>query len=403
MRKPVKATPAYEKDPYLDRLEVEVVGVGEVEGRPYAVLDDTLLYPEGGGQPADHGRLGGLAVLDVQRVDGEVRHYLEAPCELGAAVLALDWQRRYDHMQQHTAQHLLSALALERFGWATRSFHLGAETSDIELDAAALSDDQLVALEEAAMAEIVTGRPITTRRVSPEEYAQLDVRSRGLPAGHTGDIRLVEIESIDLNTCGGTHLGSTREIEAVKILRSEKLRGGSRVHWVAGRRLRHRLAGHEGRNAELRGLFDSDDANLIDIAALKLEQLGASRRRIRHLESLLAAATVDSLADAEEAVVSAHFDDADGGFLQQLGRTLLERAPAKACLLTASGEKGSFFLVAAGSESPLDAGPIGRRIAELLGGRGGGAGAVFQGKAGSLERRAEAAELLRGELTTLGA
>lgn len=391
-------TLSYEEHPYLTELQVDVISTGEMEGRPTAVLDDTLLYPEGGGQPADHGRLGEVMVVDVRRVEDTIHHLLDGPVRPGPATLVLDWQRRYDHMQQHTVQHLLSALALERFGWATRSFHLGTETSDIEFDAPALAADQLAALEDAAMTEIVAGRSITARRVSPTEYADLDVRSRGLPAGHSGDIRLVEIEGIDLNTCGGTHLESTAEIEAVKILRCEKLRGGSRVHWVAGRRLRRRLGGLEARATELRGLFDSDEANLVEIAGLKLDQLAASRRRIRHLEGLLAEARVDGLVAGEEAMVSAHFEDADGGFLRQLARPLLERAPAKVCLLTASGEKGSFFLVAAGDESPLSAGSIGPQIAELLEGRGGGAGTVFQGKAGSLARRTEAEAALRGAL-----
>ena len=395
--------PSYEKDPYLARLEVEVVRIGESDGRPWAVLDDTLLYPEGGGQPADHGHLGKVAVVDVHKAGGEIRHVLESPVEIGAAVLELDWRRRYDHMQQHTAQHLLSALALARFGWATRSFHLGAETSDIELDAAALSADRLAALEEAAMAEIVAGRPITTRRVSPREVARLDVRSRGLPADHTGDIRLVEIEGVDLNTCGGTHLRSTAEIEAVKLLGSERLRGGSRVHWVAGGRLRRRLAGHERRTAELRRLFDSDDASLVEIAGLKLEQLAASRRRIQEVEGRLAEARVELLAARAEPMVAAHFEDADGGFLQRLGRGLVERAPTGVFLLTASGDGGAFFLVATGGDSGLDAGRLGPRIAALLDGRGGGAGALFQGKAGSLSRRDEAESLLRAELTAAGA
>ena len=403
MTPPPPPVAAYERDPYLTRLEVEVRRVGEADGRPYAVLDDTLLYPQGGGQPADRGRLGEIAVVDVQRAAGEVRHFLAAPGEPGPAVLTLDWPRRYDHMQQHTAQHLLSALALERFGWATRSFHLGAETSDIELDAPALSGEQLTALEEAAMAEIVAGRPVAGRRVSPAEYATLDVRSRGLPAGHSGDIRLVEIEGIDLNTCGGTHLRSTGEIEAVKLLATEKLRGGSRLHWVAGRRLRRRLAEHEARAAGLRDLFDCDDRGLIEVAGLKLRQLAEARRRTRHLEGLLAEARVEALAAEDRDLLSAHFDDADGGLLQRIGRALAERAPDRAFLLTASGEKGSFFLLGAGAASGLDAGRLGPRVAGLLGGRGGGAGGLFQGKAESLARLGEAESLLRAELATPGA
>ncbi len=393
--------PAYENDPYLTRLEVEVLRVGEDDGRPWAVLDDTVLYPEGGGQPADRGRLGGVEIVDVQRVGGEIRHYLAAPCEAGLAVLELDWARRWDHMQQHTAQHLMSALALARFGWATRSFHLGPETSDIELDATeaggeALGEHELEALEEAAAAEIAAARPITTRRVTQEEYARLEVRSRGLPTGHQGDVRLVEIAGVDLNTCGGTHLRSTAEIEAVKLLGAERLRGGSRVTWVAGGRLRRRLGAHEARSAALRSLFDTGDEELLEIAGLKLDQLGAERRRARQLEGLLAEARVEALAASAEPIVAAHFEEADGALLQRIGRALVERAPAKACLLTATGEKGSFFLLAAGGESPVDAAVMGPRIAELLDGRGGGTGGVFQGTAGSLERSGEAESLLRG-------
>ena len=394
--------PAYERDPYRTRLEVAVLRTGEPGGRPGVVRDDTVLYPEGGGQPSDRGRLGSLAVVGVRRVEGETRHFLEAPCRVASATLELDWPRRHDHMQQHTAQHLLSALALNRFGWATRSFHIGERTSDIELDAPALTDQQLTALEDAAMAEIVAGRAVGTRRVSAAEYAELDVRSRGLPAGHSGDIRLVEIEGVDLNTCGGTHLRSTGEIEAVKLLSTEKLRGGTRVRWVAGRRLRRRLAEHEARSAELRALFDSDDAGLPEVAGLKLEQLAESRRRSRELESLLAEARVDALAAGTDPVAAAHFDDADGKSLQQVGHALAGRAPTRAFLLTASGEKGLFFMLAAGAGSGLDTSRLGPRIAGLLEGRGGGAGALFQGKAGSLARRDEAEALLRDELASTG-
>ncbi|MFQ5528350.1 MAG: alanyl-tRNA editing protein [Thermoanaerobaculia bacterium] len=389
--------PAYERDPYLTDLEVEITGAGEAGGRPFAVLDDTLCYPEGGGQPADHGRLGDIAIVDTRKAEGVIRHFLERPIQAGPATLRLDWRRRYDHMQQHTSQHLLSALALERFGWATRSFHLGPETSDIELDAPNPSDCELEALEDAVTAEIRGARPVTTRRVTTEEYGRLDVRSRGLPAGHSGDIRLVEIEGIDLNTCGGTHLRSTAEIETIKVVDTERIRGGSRVRWLAGHRVRRRLGALEARASELRRLLDSDDAGLVEVASLKLDQLSNARRRVRHLEGLLAEARVAALAAGKEPVASAHFDGANGGLLQQIARSLVAQAPAKACLLTATGSKGSFFLVGAGADSPVDAAEVGPRVAEILEGRGGGSGGIFQGKAGSLADRAEAESLLRTE------
>ncbi|MGB6642158.1 MAG: alanyl-tRNA editing protein, partial [Thermoanaerobaculia bacterium] len=206
----------YEREPYRRELEVEVLEVGELEGRAFAVLDNTILYPEGGGQPSDRGRLGEVEVVEVQATEGHLRHYLASPVATGPATLELDWERRYDHMQQHTAQHLLSSISLGRFGWNTRSFHIGPETSDIELDIEPPAARELEALEEEVAGAVVAAHPITCRRVTREEYEKLDVRSRGLPAGHTGDIRLVEIEGVDLNTCGGTHLASTAEVEAVK-------------------------------------------------------------------------------------------------------------------------------------------------------------------------------------------
>ena len=131
--------PAYERDSFLEELETEVVAVGQERGRPYAVLADTILYPEGGGQPADRGWLGDVAVDDVQRESGVIRHFLEKEVRTGPVRVTLDWERRFDHMQQHTAQHLLTAIAAERFSWTTTAFHLGREVSDIELDTSSVS------------------------------------------------------------------------------------------------------------------------------------------------------------------------------------------------------------------------------------------------------------------------
>ena len=242
----------YEREPYRTRLDVEVVAIGEDGGRPFALTDDTILFPEGGGQPADHGRLGDVAVIDVQRVAGDVRHYLDAPAEKGAQSLELDWPRRYDHMQQHTAQHLVTVTASNLLGWRTTSFHLRPEVCDIEFDVPELPAADLEKLEDAVIAEIHADRPISARRVRPEALAGLDVRSRGLPAGHRGEVRLVEIAGLDLNTCGGTHVKSTGEIETLKLLDTEALRGGTRLTWIAGSRVRRRLAACAARRRRTR-------------------------------------------------------------------------------------------------------------------------------------------------------
>ncbi|BDU72048.1 alanyl-tRNA editing protein [Mesoterricola silvestris] len=384
---------AYERDPYLTELDTAVVRAGD-DGRPFAVLADTVLYPEGGGQPPDHGSLGAAEVLDVQKRDGEVRHYLSAPVAPGPARVRLDWDRRFDHMQQHTGQHLLTAVAQDRFAWATTAFHLGEEVCDIELATPAIRGAELRALEEAVAAEIRAARPVSAARVKPGDLAGLQVRSRGLPEGFTGDVRLVTIQGVDTNTCGGTHVRSTAELEAVALLGTEGLRGGTRLFFVAGGRARRRLAAHETRNAALRTLLGAPDAGLVPALEGRLEQMRALDRRVRALEEDLAGLVVEALASRPGPVADHHFEGRDAGFLQRAARQLAAAAPHKAVFFTSTLEGQHFFLLTAGEASALDVPARGRELAALLGGRGGGSGRLFQGKASTLEARGAAAALL---------
>jgi len=388
----------YERDPYLQELEVRIESTGEEEGLPFAILDDTVLYPEGGGQPADHGWLSAVAVMDVRRSGDEIRHILERGVGGDDGHLVLDWERRYDHMQQHTAQHLLTSLGLNQFGWSTRSFHIGSEVSDIELDCKPPTGKEIEALEDAVAQIVGEARWIRCYRVSRDEYAQLEVRSRGLPAGHSGDIRLVEIEGIDRNTCGGTHVRSTAEVGAVKVVRSEPIRGGCRLYWVAGKRTRQRLAYHETRFGELRSLLDTADEGLVSVVQLKLEQIGDGRRTIRQLEDRLAASLAEALLTDSAEVTDLHLEGSEAMLLRRVAEIYAERSARGLALLTAEDAGGVLFAVAAGSTNKVDLQEVGRQVAKLFEGRGGGAGRVFQGKASSVEQRAAALDYLRQAL-----
>ena len=372
--------PAYEREPYRTELEASILSVRDDAGRAYAVLDDTILFPEGGGQPSDRGFLNDAEVLDVQKAGGEIRHYVGAPVTPGPVRVRLDWDRRYDHMQQHTGQHLLSAIAQDGFGWPTTAFHLGPEVCDVELEARALSRADLTALEERVAAGIRAARAVRPRRVTFGEFQALPVRTRGLPEDHVGEVRLVEIEGVDLNTCGGTHLSNTAEIEGVALLSAEPLRGGTRVFFVAGRRARRRLARHEERNAALRTLLGAPDAGLVGAAKAKLDQLAEAQRTLRRAGEELAAAAADAALASTARVVRAHFDGRDMAFVQAVARRFSERAGPRAAFLTATREGEHVFALGVG-EGFGDAQALGREIAALLGGKGGGAGRVFQGKA----------------------
>ena len=297
-------------------------------------------------------------------------------------------------MQQHTAQHVLSAIAADRHHWQTTSFHLGDQVSDIELAVPELGTDDINLLEEEAAEEIRKASPVLARRVPLAEYRELDVRSRGLPQDHTGDVRLVEIEGLDLNTCGGTHVANTAEIETLKLLGAESMRGGTRLYWVAGKRVRSRLRDHEARHGQLRTLLETSDDDLVSLAELKLHQLRAALRQTRTLSSRLAQLEGVALAGLDRPVVHALFEDAEAAFLQEVARSYLEgHSRSRVAFLTASRGEAGFFLLAA-ADSTIDLQPLGALVAELLEGRGGGSGPLFQGRAGSLRQTDRVVELL---------
>ena len=386
---------AYEREPFLRSLETDVVRTGEERGRPFVVLAETILYPEGGGQPADRGSIGGVPVEEVRTAEGEVRHYLAGAAPTGRVLVEVDWPRRFDHMQQHTGQHLLTAMAEQRFGWHTTAFHLGEQLSDIELDTPKIAPDQIAQLEDAVAAEVRAARPVMARRVSPEEYAALPVRTRGLPEDFAGDIRLVEIDGIDLNTCGGTHVRSTAEIEGVKLLGTEGMRGGTRLFYVAGTRLRRLLGAHHERSAKLRQLVGTSDEELPSGVSAKLDQLKEAQRAVKGLEEELAVACARALAAGPDPVVHAHWAERDLPFLQRVAREVGRLAPVRVALLTAGeGDQGAFVLCA-GEGATIDMAAAGRKVAEILGGRGGGSGRIFQGKATALSKRTDALVWLR--------
>lgn len=373
--------PAYEREPYRQEFVSTLQRTGTEKNRHFAVLADTIFYPEGGGQPADRGAINGIAVTDVQKREGEIRHYLAAPLEAGVAELKLDWNRRFDHMQQHTGQHLLTAVAQDRFSLATTAFHLGESTCDIEVDSPSVDNRVLEELEEAVAAEIRAARPVSVRYVTPAEMESAGVRTRGLPEGFSGDVRLVEISGLDLNTCGGTHLASTSEIEFVKLLGKEPIRGGTRLFFVAGGRARRRFSAHETRNAELRSILGVADADFPQTARGRLDELRQLSRTIRDLEGELISLRVESLLASPEKAQVLSLENRDGAFLQKLGRAFSERASSEHVLFATSVlEESAFFVIALGKDSTREGNSLTKEIAPLLGGRGGGSGLIFQGK-----------------------
>ncbi|HOX45597.1 MAG TPA: alanyl-tRNA editing protein [Myxococcota bacterium] len=369
---------AYQRDAHLTSLRARAVACAPAQGGFLVELEDTLFYPEGGGQPADAGTLDGQALLGLQKTaDGRVLHLLAEAVEVGREVaLELDWARRLDHMQQHSAQHILTALALAEFGWPTTAFHLGPDRSDLELGQDGLDLAALAGLQARANEIVRQARPVRTRWVSAEEFQTLPVRSRILPEGFAGPYRLVEIEGVDLNTCGGTHVASTAELQAVALTGTERLRGGTRVFFLAGGRVLRELGqavAHQRALGELLSCPPADHPAAVSRLQAELREAGVQRRQ---LQSELALHLARELSRGPQPA-SLHRPEADMACLQAVARAFLELCPQGLALLTGKG-----LFVLAGPADRLKA--LGPQVAAALGGRGGGGAGLYQGKAAEL-------------------
>lgn len=206
-----------------------------------AVLDSTALYPTSGGQPHDLGKLGDANVLDVRDDGDDIVHVVNRELNLGSISGCVDWARRFDHMQQHTGQHLLSAMFQERYGRPTVSFHLGSELCTIDLRGPEPTEEILEGAERAANQIIAEDRAIAVRYGTAQEFAERGVRKE---VQREGILRAIEIEGADLQPCGGTHVKSTGQIGIILVRRCTKMRQDWRVEFACGRRAA-RVARHD--------------------------------------------------------------------------------------------------------------------------------------------------------------
>jgi alanyl-tRNA synthetase len=232
----------YYDDSFLQNFNAHVLSCAPSEPFPTdsgtkpaweVLLDRTAFYPNSGGQPNDLGKLGEAHILDVRDDGEELAHIVDQEIVSGAVDGCLDWPRRFDHMQQHTGQHLLSAMFQERYGLPTVSFHLGSELCTIDLRGREPSMDTLRGAQRAANAIIFENRPVTVRYGTADQLAELGTRKE---VEREGILRAIEIEGADLQPCGGTHVKSTGQIGLILVRRCTKIRQDWRVEFVCGGR-----------------------------------------------------------------------------------------------------------------------------------------------------------------------
>jgi alanyl-tRNA synthetase len=392
----------YYHDPLLYQFDAEVRSVVE-SPRPAIILDRTAFYPTSGGQIHDTGwivphepgaRFRVSEVADAE--DGQVIHYLEAPIkevQPGTRVHGeIDPARRRDHMQQHSAQHVLSAAFVRLFNMPTVSFHMADDYCSIDLDTPSLSKDQIQSAEGLANEIVLENRCVDMRFVTREEAAKLGLRK--LPPAERDPLRLIDIRDFDLTACGGTHVNRTGQIGGIFLRKAEKVRQGYRVEFVAGQRAVSTARRDFNTLTETAALFSAQIYDVPQQARKSLDEIRSLRKqREQSREELAAAQAATLLAETPELhgrkLVVRTFSGRDLDFLKLLAQTLTRQSPAVTALLaTESPQPALVFAQSVGQ--PHDMGALLKETVVKLGGRGGGTKDLAQGGVPQSARLADA-------------
>jgi alanyl-tRNA synthetase len=364
-----KTQKLYFDDAYLVEFEAAVVARLVHQGQPAAVLDRTCFYPESGGQPWDKGTLDGVEVLNVVE-DGEmIVHVLAKDLPSDRVKGKIDWAARFDHMQQHSGQHILSQAFFESLKGETRSFHLGADVSTLEIALAMAADGDIERVERRANAIVFENREIKTYFVPEERIGEIPLRR---PPKVTGLIRVVEADAFDYSACGGTHCRRTGEIGLIKIVKSERIRGNLRFEFVCGGRA---LRDYALKNRIVRQLIGQFNVKEIDIAvsvARLAEELKTAKKRLRGSEEALSVFEARGLMDkAEGKIIREIFGDKSPEGARFLALNII-RQGEYVVLFGARSETRSHLILACSETLTLDMRRLTPIVAPLMNGRGGG-------------------------------
>ena len=365
----------YYTDAYLTAFDAAVVARADAGRRIY--LDRTAFYPTSGGQPFDTGRLGGVAVVDVIDEGDRIAHVVESPVAGDRLAGAIDWARRFDHMQQHTGQHLLSAVIAEHFGHATVGVHFGRESATLDLDTPGFGHAEIVDAEARANAVVTENRPV---EVSFEEAAAA-ARLRKA-SDREGTLRIITIRDLDRSACGGTHVRATGEIGAIAIRKVERVKQHVRLEFLCGLRAVRRTradadllsalaTSHSATAEELPALLEAQRAELKVGAAARreLEEAVAGYRARELYASIQADGRGRRVAVVREAA----------GPVERLRGLALAYAGLAGGVLIAVVTDPPAILLATAADTGLDAGRILKPALEANGGRGGGNARMAQG------------------------
>ncbi len=371
----------YYADSHLKEFSATVTGCTEAKGGWAVTLDATAFYPTGGGQNCDLGTLGGVNVLDVKEQGEEIIHLCDAPLEIGSTVEgAIDWERRFDHMQQHSGEHLVMGQVYQKFGYHNVGFHMGTGIVTIDLDGP-VTWDELMEIERKVNRIIWENRPVKTWYPSPEELPSVNYRSKkALP----WPVRIVEFSGADVCACCGTHVKFTGEIGMVKFVSCIKFKEGVRIEMASGKRAMELFQNIFEQNRQVSQTFSAKILETGAAAKKFNELLNQEKYRATGLQRKMFTAIAAGYAGKAQAV---HFEEGlNPGQVRELADAIAEKAETS---IVYSGTDETGYSICIISKT-ADTRELGKAVNAQLNGRGGGKPGAFQGSIRATKAQIEA-------------
>lgn len=363
----------FDADPYQTEFDARVTACRPCKAGFEAELDRTAFYPEGGGQPADAGSLGGARVLDVQERGGRILHTLDRPLEKGACVHGIiDWERRFSHMQLHSGEHIASGIICRRFGYHNVGFHMGHEEVTVDFNGP-LTWEQLMEAEREANRVIWQDLPVRVTYPSRRELETLDYRSK---KEIDGPVRIVEIPQADCCACCGTHVRRTGEIGAVKFLSLMNYKGGVRAAMLCGMRALEDYERKTDEILELSSLLSAPAARLAQAVRRLKEENGQKDMAMAALYRRLFESLAEQIPESGPALALCE-PNLPPAQLRFFCNCLMEKQKADLLLVCTGDDQTGYSYCAASRSADLRA--PGKILNEKLDGRGGGSSQMIQG------------------------
>ncbi|NQT61262.1 MAG: alanyl-tRNA editing protein [Bacteroidetes bacterium] len=354
------------------------------------VLDHTIFYPEGGGQPGDTGFIGNARIIDTRKKDGEIYHITEIlpNFQPGDVVdCTLDWERRYDYMQQHSGQHILSGVMHTLFKIATISVHQGEEYLTIETNREEIGEDEILAVENETNRIITQNIPINSITVDEVEARKMNLRRAPKVSGA---VRLVQVGKYDIVACGGMHVSSSSEVRLISLIGVEKIRGHARLIWKVGDRA---LLDYREKTEivnKLSELYSSPQNSIVASAIARAEQLRIAQQTVFELETTIIRLRVAELESQavtynDIPVIIGDFSAEGTNFLKNAVKNLPTDKPLVFCGIQKLGETELIWSIAANRENLVDFSAVRGKLFPLIDAKGGGKPPVWQGKGSSVQ------------------